>query len=73
MYVAKAGTNNSRRPLPSCGNFNDQDTKTTVVVNEQPNDGVWIEKCKLRYLAGTDTKGSESHIHALTFYFTCKE
>ena len=71
MYVAEEGTN-VRQELAVCGNANNVDA-STVLVNQQGSNGIWIEKCKLKYIAGTDTKGSNNHIHSLSFYFRCIE
>merc|ERR1712131_10226 len=47
--------------------------RAIVFVNQPQDNGIWIERCKLKYIAGTDSKGSDNHIHSLSFYFTCRD
>ena len=69
-YVAEEGTN-VRQELTVCGNAGT--APSSVIVNRQQENGLFIEKCVLKYIAGSDTQGANNHIHSLSFYFRCRE
>ena len=71
VFVAEEGTNHQQQ-LVFCGD--QQNLKpASVIVNHPQSNGIWTEKCKLTYIAGSDTKGADNHINSLTFYFHCRD